>query len=144
MSKNNIRGITLVRGPILGIHSLILIISWFFITPLEPYTSKDLNPQTSRTNWEGFSITRRRGINPWYSRSPPMPCPSNIQKQYWGTSRAYLSVALSTRLVGLSKLTTDIDELRFLLAHNEIDTRLLSPRATDHLNTLICFHLWKH
>ena len=29
MSKNNLRGITLVRGPIWGIHSLTLIISWF-------------------------------------------------------------------------------------------------------------------
>ena len=28
MSKNNLRGITLVRGPIWGIHSLTLIISW--------------------------------------------------------------------------------------------------------------------
>ena len=28
MSKNNLRGITLDIGPILGIHSLILIISW--------------------------------------------------------------------------------------------------------------------
>ena len=29
MSKNNLRRITLVRGPIWGIHSLTLIISWF-------------------------------------------------------------------------------------------------------------------
>ena len=29
MSKNNLRGITLVRGPIWGIRSLTLIISWF-------------------------------------------------------------------------------------------------------------------
>ena len=29
MSKNNLRGITLVRGPIWGIHSLTLIISWW-------------------------------------------------------------------------------------------------------------------
>ena len=28
MSKNNLRGITLDIGPILGIHSLTLIISW--------------------------------------------------------------------------------------------------------------------
>ena len=28
MPKNNLRGISLVRGPILGIHSLTLIISW--------------------------------------------------------------------------------------------------------------------
>ena len=28
MSKNRLRGITLVRGPIWGIHSLTLIISW--------------------------------------------------------------------------------------------------------------------
>ena len=28
MSKNNLRRITLVRGPIWGIHSLTLVISW--------------------------------------------------------------------------------------------------------------------
>ena len=32
MPKNNSRGITLVRGPILGIHSLTLIISWYHPT----------------------------------------------------------------------------------------------------------------
>ena len=31
MSKNNVRGITLARGPIWGIHSLTLIISWFAV-----------------------------------------------------------------------------------------------------------------
>ena len=31
MSKNNLRGITLVRGPIWGIHSLTLIISCLFL-----------------------------------------------------------------------------------------------------------------
>ena len=29
MSKNNLRGITLVRGPTWGIHSLTLLISWY-------------------------------------------------------------------------------------------------------------------
>ena len=32
-SKNNLRGITLDIGPILGIHSLTLIISWCFVIP---------------------------------------------------------------------------------------------------------------
>ena len=32
MSKNNLRGITLNIGPILGIHSLALIISWNYLT----------------------------------------------------------------------------------------------------------------
>ena len=43
MSKNNLRGITLVRGPIWGIHSLTLIISSINLAlPISSYTGEIL------------------------------------------------------------------------------------------------------
>ena len=43
-SKNNLRGITLVTGPLCGIHSLTLIISWQHLTPLQNLDVGQMEP----------------------------------------------------------------------------------------------------
>ena len=53
MSKNRLRGITLVRGPIWGIHSLTLIISCAYLVSLVAV------PVSARTGTEGNKFVRR-------------------------------------------------------------------------------------
>ena len=58
MSKNRLRWITLVRGPIWGIHSLTLMISWWQIGLHEP------NPLISFTYAALKRIERQSGSHP--------------------------------------------------------------------------------
>ena len=156
MSKNNLIGLTLIRRPIWGIHSLTLIISWFVGIYLnaKPERKKDISRMVfqqrrksirdnveSLGHWRSVAWLKLKGFQRDGRKQPKHVYRVLMLSPSWDTVKLHQS-ALSRRLLRL----TEWDNLSFVenscILYKASRDKPNKPRRKQILRNTPCTLKW--